>query len=276
MNNSESKNWCFTINNYAETDLFSVKEIACKYIIVGKEVAASGTPHLQGYVSFDSNKRFKAVKKLFPHGTHLEKAKGSALQNIAYCSKEDSTAYTSGVPPASKGSGNKIRWDEAKDAAKEGRFEDVPAELQWRFYRTMKEMAKDNMKKPVPLSGPCGLWIYGETGSGKTYAVTTQHPDRYMKPLNKWWDGYQGEDVVHIDEISPEHTKYLADKLKLWADAYPFPAETKGGACQLRPKRIIVTSNYSIDEMGFLTNDYPAIKRRFKEIKKEREQNIIV
>lgn len=135
---------------------------------------------------------------------------------------------------------------------------------------------KDSMKKPDPMSTVTGLWIYGPTGTGKTHSVVTQHPDRYIKPLNKWWDGYQGEDVVHIDEISPEHSKWIAPFLKKWADKWPFDAEVKGGAKQIRPKLIVVTSNYSMQDMGFHENDIPALARRFRQVVKFRDQNIIV
>lgn len=276
MINPESKNWCFTLNNYTDEQYEMISLLNCKYLVVGKENASTGTPHLQGYISFHKNKRFKAVKAMFPNTAHLEKAIGSAQQNIDYCTKEDQHALRVGDPPKSKGSGNKLRWEEARTAAKEGRFNDIPAELQTRFYRTYKEMAKDNMKKPEPLTGVCGLWIYGKTGSGKTHAVATQHPDRYIKPLNKWWDGYQNEEVVHLDELAPTHASWIAPYLKKWADKWPFDAEVKGGATQLRPKMVIVTSNYSMDEMNFDHADFPALSRRFKQIEKTREQEIIL
>jgi len=274
---NQSKNWQFTVFNYGPETETSLAEMDCKYMIYGREVCpTTGKDHLQGFVAFKSNKRFKAVKTLFPKGTHLEKIVGSVQQNIAYCSKDDKNPVVRGEPPKTKGSGNKLRWEEARTAAKEGRFDDIPAELQTRFYRTYKEMAKDNMVKPEALSGVCGLWIYGKTGSGKTHAVATQHPGRYIKPLNKWWDGYQNEDVVHLDELAPSHASWIAPFLKKWADKWPFDAEVKGGATQLRPKLVIVTSNYSMDEMNFDHADFPALSRRFRQIEKTREQDIII
>lgn len=132
------------------------------------------------------------------------------------------------------------------------------------------------MKKPEPLNCVCGLWIHGATGTGKTHAVVTQHPGRYIKPLNKWWDGYQNEDVIHIDEICPDQSKWIAPFLKKWADKWPFDAEVKGGALQIRPKLVVITSNYTMEEMGFGENDFPALRRRFRQVEKFRDQNIIV
>lgn len=213
-----------------------------------------------------------------PAGCHLEKAKGSSEQNIQYCSKEGAH-WTRGEPPMTRkaqGKMEKERWATALKLAKQGRLDEIDEDIRCRYYRTWKEIRKDYMNTPAPLDSTCGIWIYGETGSGKTHVVCTTYPGRYIKPLNKWWDGYQGEDVVHLDEIAPSHCTHLTPYLKKWADKWPFDAETKGGAMQLRPKQVIVTSNYAIDEMGFEDADIGAIKRRFIEIKKEKGQNIII
>ena len=45
---SGAKNWVFTINNYKEDEKVPHKDVV-DYMVVGKEVGAEGTPHLQGY-----------------------------------------------------------------------------------------------------------------------------------------------------------------------------------------------------------------------------------
>lgn len=50
-----------------------------------------------------------------------------------------------------------------------------------------------------------------------------------MKLCNKWWDGYQGQENVIMDDIGQEH-KCLGQQLKIWADRYACVLETKGGA----------------------------------------------
>lgn len=110
-------------------------------------------------------------------------------------------------------------------------------------------------------------WIWGEAGSGKTSSVWKKYGNDgvYIKSLNKWWDGYEDREVVLIDDWDPRTSEKLTSHLKAWADRYPFRAEIKGGSVVIRPKKLVVTSNYSIDQC-FNGPDVEAIKRRFKVI----------
>lgn len=106
-------------------------------------------------------------------------------------------------------------------------------------------------------------WYWGIAGSGKSSKAYIENPGAYWKNPNKWWDGYNNEDVVVIDDWGPQH-EVLAWHLKVWADRYPFNAETKGSSMFIRPKKIIITSNYSIDQCFKNDEDIEAFKRRFK------------
>jgi len=58
-----SKSWAFTANNYTDKDVQQFKDLECNYIVFGYEIAESGTPHLQGSVTFATAKRLTGLKK---------------------------------------------------------------------------------------------------------------------------------------------------------------------------------------------------------------------
>lgn len=122
------------------------------------------------------------------------------------------------------------------------------------------------MPEPVSLQSLENEWIYGPTGVGKSRSVRDAHPILYPKPRNKWWDGYKNQDVVILEEVCPTDADWLAPLLKIWADHYPFIAEMKGRSIMIRPKKLIVTSNYSLEDIFTKTEDLEPLKRRFKQI----------
>lgn len=88
--NSQSRKWCLTINNYTTEDFEKVRqECATKKwnYIIGKEKGEKGTIHLQIYIETKTSSRFTTIKKMFPKA-HIEKAKGKRDVNLKYCSKE--------------------------------------------------------------------------------------------------------------------------------------------------------------------------------------------
>jgi hypothetical protein len=143
----------------------------------------------------------------------------------------------------------------------------VDPEAFTRCHRTYKQMAVDCMVPPEDLPTLSNYWIWGATGTGKSRSARDWCRENnftvYRKNRNKWWDSYQGQDVVIIDDWSPE-TECLGDDLKDWADHYSFIGETKGGSMVIRPKTIIVTSQFCPEACFRREETSSAIKRRFK------------
>ena len=63
---AQGKNWCFTLNNPTPEEVVGVQGVVCRYLLYGEEVGEAGTPHLQGFVVFNGNKRLNAVKTSSP------------------------------------------------------------------------------------------------------------------------------------------------------------------------------------------------------------------
>lgn len=265
---SKSRNFTFTWNNYPtdyQVVLNAIKGV--KYLVAGEEIGESGTPHLQGFIQFQNPRVYPGVRLVLP-GCHVEVAI-SFIKAIAYC-KKDGKVFEIGKAPMSqkeKGESNVERYEKAWDLAKAGNLEEIDADIRIHCLSTL-------MKIPL-LFGPVvsvmdhelsseNKWFYGPSGTGKSRAARAQFPGLYLKMCNKWWDLYSNESTILIEDFDKDHSK-LIHFLKIWADRYPFPCEVKGGVARsIRPKRIIVTSNYRPDEIWDDEGSLGPIRRRFE------------
>jgi len=274
---SKNRNFCFTWNNYDDTSILYLTQISCKYIAYAEESApTTGTKHLQGYISFNVPKTTNQARVLLT-GCHVEPMLGSLSQNESYCSKSGELIER-GVKPVSndnKGRAEKLRWQRAKDLAKAGTLDEIDADIYIRCYSTLKNIQKDHLIKPDPQDVLC-FWIYGPTGTGKSHAVETSFPDCYKKQMDdlKWFDLYNGEDVIYLEDLDKYQVKW-GGLLKRLADRWPMLASIKGSMRYIRPRMVIVTSNYHPEEIWSDLQTLDPLLRRFKVILKETQQQVI-
>jgi len=267
---SRSRNFVFTLNNYTEADVQKFLGYECKYVCFGKEVGESGTPHLQGYICFKDQRTLNTLKKVDPKA-HWEASKGLPSQAADYC-KKDGQFFEAGVipvDPVAKGLGEKRRWEDAFLAVAENRLEDVDKDILCRGLKSIEyavSRVNESKRQLVKLDALDNEWRWGDPQSGKSEGARTENPDHYIKlARSKWFDGYNFESVVIIEDIDPESAK-TAQFLKTLADVYVLPVEVKCGTLKIRPKRVIVTSNYHPRDI-FTGIDLEAIERRFKIMK---------
>jgi len=87
--NTRSRSWMFTLNNYNADDidclLLELKN--SKSYVFQEEMGKKGTPHLQGYVVWKSQRMFSVLIKINKR-IHWEVRRGTHKQAVAYCSKD--------------------------------------------------------------------------------------------------------------------------------------------------------------------------------------------
>lgn len=267
-----SRKYVFTLNNYSPEHVAELSHLvetkpSVQYIIWGYEVGESNTPHLQGFVYFKNVVKFPFVKKCLVGNPHIEVAK-TLGEAIDYC-KKDGNFVEFGVKPLTKAEQGQLEiaaYDDARAAAVSGNFDIIRSDIFIRHYSSLKRIYADQVKRPAQLEKLDNWWIYGPSGIGKSRYVRHHWPDLYDKLLNKWWEGYAGEETILLDDVGPWSAQNggLSDMLKRWADRYPFRAENKGSAIFVRPSRIVVTSQYRIQDLWTDPETVAALSRRFQ------------
>lgn len=286
--NRRSRNYVFTYNTSKTLNILTTEAAeeqiqrlcpgAVKYVFYAREVAPkTGTKHLQGFICFKHAKILRTAKK-FCGGpqAHLEVMEGSIASNVKYCNKEAGFKWEYGKLPMNqkeKGQISKDMYSSVIAYAKEGKMDLICEEQPKLFlvhYNKFRVIGRDFQKRPARLvsennkpTGSRNLWIWGPAGVGKTFAAEAYSSSFYQKDMNRWWCGYQGEENVILDDIAVDQS-FMARNLKIWGHEGPFNAQIKNGSTFIRPKRIIVTSQFPIEKVfPFSLESQAAIRRRY-------------
>lgn len=242
-----------------------------KAVVVAQEHPQDGELHLHAYVGFKT--RVRRNPEMFTIGPH--KPNVQPVNNIRgwikYLTKEDKMPFTYQFNVREclrKKSPGMTSTAELADLPIEKLAKKIhPKDLQRtlagiRLYRALTS-------EPEELGGPCGYWIAGFAGTGKSTDARRFaggiNERLYTKQRNTWWNEYDGQQVVIMDDPHLEDRGWLTPYLKIWADKFVFDAETEGGAIRMRPKFFIVTANYTLDTFVEHEEDRETLRRRFKQ-----------
>jgi len=246
---ASARNYLFTLNNYTTDELVQLSELPsyAKYLIFGKEVGESGTPHLQGYLQLSSRRTLSWLKANFNGRAHFEVARGSPESNIDYCSK-DGDLFEFGQRPAAA-QGRRSDLTEVVEAINSGaRRGEIARRFPNHFVRYHR-----GFTELINLQESARRWevqvnvYFGATGTGKTKKAWEEASESaYVHPGGRWFDGYEGEEHVIFDDFGGSEFK-ITYLLKL-LDRYPMRVPIKGGFVQWKPKKIWITSNYAPEE----------------------------
>lgn len=237
------RNICFTINNPTCEDverIEKVKDTFFDYIVMGSEVGDKGTFHIQGYAELAKQTSFSIIKDVMPTA-HIEVRKGTSLQASEYC-KKDGQYVEYGIL-SQQGKRSDI------DSVKGKIFSGVPIkEIIMQCTNNAQIRFVENMVKytsKVRDTRPIVIWLYGKSGVGKSNIaniITGFMGTQYFLSNSKWFDGYDQQECVVLDELRPQDHPY--SYLLRLLDKYPFRVETKGSSVNFNSDLIIITSCY--------------------------------
>lgn len=278
MKYPQSKNWCFTLNNYEEEEIANLKDHvssgAIQGLVLGFECGESGTRHIQGYVEFPRRLRLRSVKAMALQRAHLEPRRGTALEAIEYCIKDGSFEILGNLSIDNTGSSKPL--DDIQTKIRNG----IPLPTiandhfnYWIIYRKSFE-EYDRLCRPSLIRETLKVFcLWGETGSGKTryvyYTAKLMDTTLWVSPDPKllWFDGYRGQQIALLDDYRGEASiSFLLRVL----DIYPIQVPIKGGFTDFTPSTIYITSNHSPE--SWYAESEPLIRRITKTIFVEKDQ----
>lgn len=248
--------------------LKSVFEEYGKYLVYGRERGKKGTFHLQGQIVLKNPRAFAGIRRLLGTRAHIEPTK-DLQASIDYCKKDGDFVEMGVIPitPVAKGEKQKVFWSDQRKLIENGQFELIDPRVYITHARTIEFIRQKYLRRQALSETEEKMyWYCGDTGAGKSRAARdrwmTKPGGFFIKMTNKWWDGYDNEETVLIEDVDPTRCSSMAQYFKIWMDRYPFAMETKGGGTCIRPKRVIVTSNYLIHECFPNPQDYLPMYRR--------------
>lgn len=259
----------FTLNNWTALEYEWLKAFDCKWMIIGKEVGASGTPHLQGAVVLNTRRQFNSLKKMIGFArAHIEPMLGTPEDSVKYCSKEDKNPFMKGAVEPGKRNDIHDAINKLKAAVSITDLVLKDDEFAATFVKYPNGLTEYRNKLEHKRTGPpVVFWIYGDTGTGKTRSSVEWAEQRgldYWMSLGglQWFNGYDGEPVVILDDFRTGHCKF-SFLLRL-LDRYRFSVPYKGGFRNWAPKYIFVTAPLPPREMFDLKKegDIQQLERR--------------
>ena len=240
-------NFCFTLNNYTPDEVRKLNELKCRYLVYGYEVApTTGTPHLQCYLELNDEKTKSALNKSCGNRlSDIEERYGTQEQAINYC-KKDGNFVERGTP---KKQGKRTDIRNVLEVVKNGGNMRQVCETSTGIQSI--KIAEVYLKyfEPPRKWTTRVRWHYGDTGCGKTTdAEAWLGPDHYPVMSNaKWWEGYDGHDAVLFDDFRKGRVQF--DDLLRLLEKGQYRVECKNGSRQMLAKRIVITSQFSPEEM---------------------------
>jgi len=276
-----AKHWCFTLNNYTVVDVERLRGLeanqSVSYCVFGREIGDSGTPHLQGFVSFLTRKTRAAAVALLGQA-HFTVARQVA-QSIEYC-KKDGDFEEVGQPPSTS-QGQRSDLDAFKEDVVQGNLDlkslrSLHSDVYARFPRFCIEFVLDHQPKPDLPAHPLRPWqqqlfddlllppdprkvvflVDIQGNSGKTwfshyFCNQDVRPAQVLLPGKKADMSYALDStttVLFVDAPRSKQGEYLQyDFLEEVKNGYVFSSKYESRLKRLNPCHVVVSMNEEPD-----------------------------
>lgn len=244
--------------------------------------------HVQGYAEFSKPCRFQyATGVLGIGGAHCEARKKSREACFAYCTKTETRV--AGTCPVQLGS---LAECEGEYKGKQGKRTDIAGMVDAikagkrayacleqdpdtfvKYHRGLAEVRRIVAQhSATKIRKDLAVTVYwGEAGTGKTRRVYDTHGiDNVFTVVADngacWFDGYEGQDVLLIDDFKGWIAYSMLLKL---LDIYPLRLPVKGSYTYAAWTKVYITSNYAPTEWyADPSLDHAALKRRLHTVKR--------
>lgn len=220
---------------------FDYEHETIRFLVQGYERCENtGNLHAQSYIQFYEPRSLRSAIDFIGSGTHVQIAKGSPHENFEYCTK-DQQWFESGI--MSSGHGDRT---DLKEVLEYKTIDEVREHCPLQFIKFHNGLEK-YFTKPISNRTIFSkiLWLWGSSGSGKTYHATQIGETYYMKDSTYWWNGYTGQTTIILDDFDKDnhYFKTQRDFLKL-LDRYPLSVQVKCGYVNINSENIVITSEY--------------------------------
>lgn len=260
----KSRKWCITDFDLTHVDLMRnlVKGYKASYCCFQIEVCPkTNRDHIQGYVRFNEQKTGLSMRKLLV-GAHIE-SQWAKVDKCAYdyCKKERTAkdghkAEEYGVRPSGQGArteliaiNKKIRQVGINAMLRESDAYDNEYVRYKSGWQDLERRVRPVVKRKWMTKA---TYVFGQSWIGKSYWCKKQAEaagggifDK-KSTMKQWWDGYEGEDNVIMDDHAPDALT-IHEWLSL-IDESPCTLQLKGGSTQFISKEIYVSQNININE----------------------------
>lgn len=281
-----SRAWCVTCFSVERPVLAEGSNVKY-YCFQQEKCPGTANLHWQGYCEFDNACTMEQLKLRFgQEAMHCEKRLGTAKQARDYCRKEDTaiagTFWESGEFAGSQ-QGKRKDLDIAKERIDEmvaTKKQYVEVDIAEEFFCTWAANNKALLRYAslklqqagVARTTMCeGLWLYGESGTGKSHQAfeiaERDYPDDWylVSKDNGWYDMYRGQKLIIFNDFRGEvPLNFLLQMCDKWAFYLPRRG-TEPVPCLA--EKVIVTSIFHPKDvyMNALAKgeSYQQLNRRF-------------